>query len=464
VGDLAPGVVVAGRFVLDRLIGQGGMGMVWCATHTVTGKSVALKMLKPDRAGDPVVRARFLREARAVCAVRHPNIVQIHDVLEMDDGAPVMVMDLLDGESLGARLEREPRLSLEEVARILIPTVSAVGTAHAAGIIHRDLKPDNIFLGNEGGLVVVRVLDFGIAKVQTLDGDSAPLGALTGTGAMLGTPFYMSPEQIFGERDVDQRADVWAIGVILYECLSGVRPTQAENMGQILRILMTESIVPLQLLVPEVPDDVAELVGRMLHRDRQQRPRSMAEIQAVLQRYAPDAPFRTLDESSKPRLSLNTSGDRAVISKVRDVSPTAATLSSTTASTTADRAAVRRTQSRTPLLVGSALVLVVATGSAGVYVATRPAPASSGPGVPVSAAIPSAPASAPAPQAAPSPVPPATAVAPAASSVTAAEAATLRPAATSRPGATRSTAPELQAPAVSSTPANPAKPNAYDHM
>jgi eukaryotic-like serine/threonine-protein kinase len=387
-----------------------------------------------------------------------------------------MVMDLLHGESLGERLEREPRLPLEQAARILIPAVNAVGTAHAVGIVHRDLKPDNIFLSDEGGVVVVQVLDFGIAKFQTLDGDSLPAGGLTGTGAMLGTPFYMSPEQIFGERDVDQRADVWAIGVILYECLSGVRPTQAENVGQILRILMTESIVPLRLLVPDVPADVAELVGRMLQRDRQQRPGSMAEVQSVLQRFAPDVPTRTLgepaipatrasrpsfDEGSKPRLSLNTSGDRAVISKLRDVSPTAATLSSTTASTTADRAAIRRTQSRAPLLVGAALALAVASGSAGVYVATRSAPAASSTPVPV--AVPSVTASAPVPESAPPPVPPAPVVAPAASSTTAATASAnvTRPAVSPRPVAPRTTAPELHSTAVPSTPA---RPNAYDHM
>ena len=150
VGELEPGTVIAGRFVLDRRIGEGGMGVVWAATHKITGKAVALKMLKAERAGDAVVRARFLREARAVCAVRHPNIVQIHDVLEMDDGAPVMVMDLLRGESLGSRLARETRLPVDQVARILLPTVNAVGAAHAAGIVHRNLKPDNIFLRRRG--------------------------------------------------------------------------------------------------------------------------------------------------------------------------------------------------------------------------------------------------------------------------------------------------------------------------
>ena len=165
------------------------MGVVWAATHLVTRKPVALKMLKPERAADPALRQRFIREARAVCAVQHPNIVEIHDVLQTEDGSPVIVMDLLHGESLGQRLDRETRLPPGEVARLILPVVSAVGTAHASGVVHRDLKPDNIFLADErDGTLSVKVLDFGIAKVLTTESDAEATGGLTGTGAMLGTP------------------------------------------------------------------------------------------------------------------------------------------------------------------------------------------------------------------------------------------------------------------------------------
>jgi serine/threonine-protein kinase len=388
-GELSAGTVVAGRFVLDRLIGTGGMGMVWAATHSVTHKQVALKMLLPERAGDPALRARFLREARAACAVRHPNIVEIHDVVE-NDGAPVMVMDLLQGESLGNRLQRLRMLLLDQAARILVPTVNAVGTAHAAGIVHRDLKPDNIFIADQGGFEVVRVLDFGIAKIRTLDGEGALSGALTGTGAMLGTPFYMAPEQLFGERDIDQRADLWAMGVILYECLAGKRPTRAENLGQILRIITSDAIVPLEKIAPELPADVTQLVGRMLQRERSRRPDSMAEVQDVLHRYAPDVLARSLaepkivtDRMSRPSFS-DVSSERsrpdgsgrlaAVSASGDDVSATAPTLSSTTASTTADRAAVlgkRPRGSGVAVAVAVAVVAAVAA-SGGVYLATRP--------------------------------------------------------------------------------------------
>jgi serine/threonine protein kinase len=396
VGELVTGAVIAGRFHLDRRIGEGGMGVVWAATHMVTRKPVALKMLKPERAADPALRQRFIREARAVCAVQHPNIVEIHDVLETEDGSPVMVMDLLHGESLGQRLDRETRLPPGEVARLMLPVVSAVGTAHAAGVVHRDLKPDNIFLAEEGdGTLSVKVLDFGIAKVLATETDAAATGGLTGTGAMLGTPYYMAPEQIFGERDIDHRADIWALGVILYECLSGRRPTQAENIGQILKVITTDGIAPLDLVAPEVPVDLARLVRRMLMRDRAARPQSLSEVQAALKRFTDAAarsfgdpaiafprgsfpPAEELDGRTRldshdgahalSETKLETTGGSRVSHRFGsgDISPTAATLASTTASTTADRLMGTRRRSRRPAALLIGLGAVAAVAAAGV--------------------------------------------------------------------------------------------------
>ncbi len=283
---LEAGTVVAGRYRLDRLLGEGGMGTVWAATHVVTRKAVALKFLKPAYAARKEVRQRFLREARAACAVRHPNVVQIHDVLELEDGMPAMVMDLLHGESLGERLEREHALPLVEVARVMLPVVSAVGTAHSLGIVHRDLKPDNLFLVREPDeSITVKVLDFGIAKLTATEGEAAETGALTKTGSVLGTPYYMSPEQAFGEKDLDHRSDVWAIGIILYECLTGERPTAGENLGQIFKAITTGGIVPLERVAPNLPADVSSLVTRMLSRDRAQRP-DLREVRETLQKHS----------------------------------------------------------------------------------------------------------------------------------------------------------------------------------
>jgi serine/threonine-protein kinase len=260
------------------------MGVVWAATNTTTKRRVAIKLLKGDRADDPQVRRRFLREARAASAVEHPNVVQILDVFETDGSSPAMVMELLEGETLGQKLRRERKLSLPEAAAVIVPAVAAVGTAHAHGVVHRDLKPDNVFLakGIEDTLVV-KVLDFGIAKI-TAEGEGAQTeGGLTGTGAMLGTPYYMAPEQLFTDETIDYRCDVWALGVILYECLSGARPTKGDNFADIVKVIATRSIAPLR--VPELPPEVSDLVMRMLSFEKEKRPQSLREVRDTLKHY-----------------------------------------------------------------------------------------------------------------------------------------------------------------------------------
>lgn len=277
------GETIGERYKLERLIGEGGMGFVWAATHLITKKPVAIKALR-DTSNQQVVQ-RFLREARAACAVRHPNVVEIHDVIVVD-GSPVMVMDLLEGESLGQRVEREKSIPLDELATILLPVVSAVGAAHHVGIIHRDLKPDNVFLSRTKTGTEVKVLDFGIAKLTHAEASHGQTAALTGTGAILGTPYYMAPEQIFSEKDIDHRADIWAIGVMMYECLAGVRPTQADGIGQILKIVTQDGVKPLRTVKPDLPPDVLDLIDRMLTRERSKRPSSLEEVAAVLHKHA----------------------------------------------------------------------------------------------------------------------------------------------------------------------------------
>jgi len=286
-GSLAPGTVVAGRYRLDRVLGQGGMGVVWAATHTITRRGVAMKFLKGPAHARPEMRRRFLREARAAATVQHPSVVEVHDVFELDDETPVMVMDLLVGETLAQRIASQGPLSIQQTASILLPVVSAVGTAHSRGVVHRDLKPENIFLAeNEEGETEVKVLDFGIAKLANLEGEAVTQSQLTGTGSMLGTPCYSAPEQLFGERLIDHRADVWALGVVLYECLSNQLPVYGENLGQILKMLTSGEILPLEKLVPDLPGDVLSLVGRMLSRSLDVRPKDMREVLTTLQRYS----------------------------------------------------------------------------------------------------------------------------------------------------------------------------------
>lgn len=263
------------------------MGTVWAATHTVTQQRHALKFLRPRAMGQ---RHRFLREARAACAVDHPNVVKVQDIFELDDGMPVMVMELLEGESLQALLHRRRQLDAAELAHIMLPVVSAVGTAHAAGIVHRDLKPENIFLvhPSPGGSAttqgtMVKVLDFGIAKLMPTE-LSVPAPGDTQTGALLGTPHYMSPEQAGGER-VDHRSDIWSLGIIAYEALSGVLPTRADSVGGVLKIVMTARIPPLRDAGLTLPTEIIDLVDRMLAETPQNRPQDLREVRDVLLRH-----------------------------------------------------------------------------------------------------------------------------------------------------------------------------------
>ncbi|WP_437485076.1 protein kinase [Sorangium sp. So ce1014] len=331
---LVPGALVASRYRVDRQLAEGGMGVIWAATHLASGERVALKLLRPGATEDASIRRRLLREARAAAAVDHPNVPSIHDVLELDDGTPFLVMDLLEGESLRDKLVREAQIPLPELSRILLPVISAVGTAHALGIVHRDLKPDNIFLlapdvaasqgapgpdpraagehcsaapvpgvpdeRHDDASARVRVLDFGIAKLTAAHGETGWTSGRTSTGEMLGTPYYMSPEQILGEHDVDHRADIWSLGVILYECLTSVRPTEAENMGKVLKRILTGTIRPIGEIAPGLSADVAAMIDRMLSPDRAQRPADLREVGALLARHAAAA-LRPFGPPAAPR-------------------------------------------------------------------------------------------------------------------------------------------------------------------
>ncbi len=283
---LSEGSLIAGRYRLEHPLGEGGMGTVWAATHTVTRRSVAMKFLKDSVPRRKDLRERFLREAAAASALKHPNVVEIIDVFDFAEGSPVMVMERLRGETLGAKLLRDERLSMEETAALLLPVVSAVGEAHAIGIVHRDLKPDNLFLLEGTAGPRVKVLDFGIAKLSAeryLQEGPSPL--LTESGSMLGTPCYMAPEQASGESPVDHRADIWSLGVILYECLSGVRPIEGENLPQVVARLMSAGIMPLERIAPELPAEVTGLVKRMLTREVGRRPANLVEVSRTLSRF-----------------------------------------------------------------------------------------------------------------------------------------------------------------------------------
>lgn len=289
------GALVASKYRLTERLGEGATGVVFAARHEKTGSEVAVKIVRAES----IHAKRALREARAACAVVHPNLVAIRDVLEEDDGATLLVMDRLNGASLKAHLAKNGKLDAAETTGIASGLFAGLEALHRAGVVHRDLKPDNVFLvdGDESVDRRVRILDFGIAKL--LPGVQKTETELTASGAMMGTPRYMAPEQAFGEDDVDARADLWAAGAVLYECLTGSLPVPGDNLGQIMKRLASGSIVALSAHPVSVPEPLRSLVDDLLVIDRDARLGSASEARARLSGEAP-VPARPVSAPPAP--------------------------------------------------------------------------------------------------------------------------------------------------------------------
>jgi eukaryotic-like serine/threonine-protein kinase len=267
------------NYEVRSLLGQGGMGAVYAAEHPVLGRRVAIKVLHPEFAKDTTLVGRFHNEARAANAIGHPNIIDVIDVGTLPDGLPYLMMELLEGESLRDRLRRLVVLPVASVLEIMVQAASALGAAHAKGIVHRDLKPDNLFATRgklPGEPERLKVLDFGIAKLRNdFGGDSVK----TRTGALIGTPLYMSPEQCRGlAQEVDHRTDIYALGVIVYELLCGAPPFQAQGWGDLLMKHVSEPPRPPVELNPAIPAHVNAAVLRALGKRREDRFASMGEL------------------------------------------------------------------------------------------------------------------------------------------------------------------------------------------
>jgi serine/threonine-protein kinase len=278
------GEVVGGKFVIERVLGVGGMGVVLAARHTQLGQNVAIKFLRRTAASSPEAVSRFLREARAVVALQSAHVVRVMDVGTLDDGLPYMVMEHLSGTDLGHVLEVRTAVPVEEAVDYLLQAIEAIAEAHAAGIVHRDLKPSNRFLTlRPDGSPLVKVLDFGISKA--VPGGPEPLN-LTDTAVVLGSPLYMSPEQVRSTKNVDTRTDIWALGVIIYELLAGTPPFEADSVTGLCAKIVADPPAPLRLRRPEVPVALEAVILRCLEKDITRRPRSVSELAAALQPFA----------------------------------------------------------------------------------------------------------------------------------------------------------------------------------
>jgi serine/threonine-protein kinase len=308
--EVQTGQVVGGKWRVGAMIGRGGMGAVYEGTNTAIGKKVALKFIDAEFANNVDIASRFQREAEAASLVESAHIVHIFDSGTTDTGQPYIVMELLRGEDLRARINRLGRLPKEEVVHIAAQTLRGLYRAHEAGIVHRDLKPDNIFLvDRDDDPLFAKIVDFGISKVTRRPGDPAGAsGTLTRQGVVLGTPFYMSPEQAQAFADLDLRTDLWSLGAIIFECLGGKPPFAGDAYEQIIIAICTTDAPDIRNFDATVPPPLAHFVGRALSRDRAARFQTAKEMLDALKATGV-APVRTIDAAS--------SGQRAPMSQAQ---------------------------------------------------------------------------------------------------------------------------------------------------
>lgn len=260
------GTVLDDKYRLEKLLGLGGMGAVYRGVHQWTERPVAVKLLFDDVSKNEESVERFFREARALSRVGHKGIVQVLDLGRTSDDTLYLVQELLDGETLRAHMNRAGKLSITECARIVLPVLDALDAAHAAGMIHRDVKPENIVLHKEPrGGVEPKLIDFGVARLDVQG------MRLTRAGSLLGTPHYMAPEQVRGELDTDARADLWSLGVVLFECASGQRPYSADNIRELFAKVTLEPVPSLGVVEPSLPEAFVRVVDRALAKEPARR-------------------------------------------------------------------------------------------------------------------------------------------------------------------------------------------------
>jgi phosphate transport system substrate-binding protein len=283
-----PGDLVAGKYRIESVIGSGGMGFVVAARHEQLDQRVAIKFVRDDALGNTEAVARFVHEARAVVKLKSEHVARVTDVGALASGAPYMVMELLEGNDLAAVLEASGPMTVQQAADLIMQACEALAEAHAAGIVHRDIKPHNLFLASSvGGALKVKVLDFGVSKALSLSGSA--VGGLTQTRAMIGSPLYMSPEQMRSSRDVDARSDVWGLGVVLFELLSKATPFVADSMPELCLKVVADPPRSLAELRPDIPKEMVAVVERCLEKDPGRRYANAAELATALEPFVPAA-------------------------------------------------------------------------------------------------------------------------------------------------------------------------------
>jgi len=368
-----PGQILAGKFQVERVLGQGGMGVVVAARHTQLEQRVALKFLLPVACEVPGAVTRFLREGKAAARITSEHVARVMDTGVLEGGAPYLVMEYLEGFDLDAVVQQRGRVTADEAIEYVLQACEAIVEAHDLGIVHRDLKPANLFLSKRAdGSALVKVLDFGISKVE----GSGSRSQLTSASVLMGSPRYMSPEQMLSAQDVDARTDVWALGVILYELVTGKPVWHADTMQGLCALIASTPAPSLLLSAPDAPKILDDVVARCLAKSRDDRIASVADLALALEPIAPDVARTSIDRilrvgrkdrgvSTGPKLA-------PVVPAVANAASGIAPLPGSPDATT--NGAVRRKAPSVGVLLGIAVTALLVAGIV-VNAVARPSPA-----------------------------------------------------------------------------------------
>jgi serine/threonine protein kinase len=300
-GEPHKGDVIAGKYLVERVIAEGGMGVVVEAMHLTLNRRVAVKLMLPEAMELPNAVERFQREAQAAAQIQSEHVVRIIDVGSREDGSPYMVMEYLEGSDLGDLVGPEKRaLPIELAVDYLLQACEGMAEAHKNGVVHRDLKPSNLFLiKRDDGSPCVKVLDFGISKFSGRDEMGREQGGLTATRAMMGSPFYMSPEQLRSAKNVDRRTDIWSLGVILHELLTGAPPFEGETAGAVCAMVAADPPVPLCWVRPEAPPQLEAVILRCLEKEPEKRYQDVSELANALSAFSSKGGKNAVDRIAK---------------------------------------------------------------------------------------------------------------------------------------------------------------------
>jgi eukaryotic-like serine/threonine-protein kinase len=289
------GRMVADKYRIERRIAKGGMGTVYVAHHELLQRNVALKVMSADQANTSEALARFRKEARAVAGIQSEHVARVLDAGSLADGTPFMVLELLEGADLACVLERGAALPIADVIDWVLQALEGLAEAHALGIVHRDIKPANLFLARRrDGTSIVKVLDFGVSKHYPV---SDPTPTLTVTSSIIGSPLYTAPEQLCNAKSVDARADIWAVGVVLYELLAGRPPFQGDNVAALFIAILERSPPSLRRRRAEVPLDLEKVVMRCLSQDPEERFQNVADLAEALAPFGPKGALQSAERT-----------------------------------------------------------------------------------------------------------------------------------------------------------------------